>query len=78
MALLWALVSLKGKREVYFEERRGFVATDIYDFEKLVPGIEIVGPGVIETPVTTIVLNPGDRAMIDQFRDVMIFLRPKG
>jgi N-methylhydantoinase A len=71
-------VALKGKREVYFEERRGFVATDIYDFEKLVPGIEIVGPGVIETPVTTIVLNPGDRAMIDQFRDVMMFLRPKG
>lgn len=65
----------KGKREVYFEERRDFVPTDIYDFEKLVPGTEMAGPGIIETPVTTIVVNPGDRAMIDQFRNVRILVR---
>ncbi len=67
-------VASKGKRDVYFEERRGFVSTDIYDFDKLVPGVEIVGPGIIETPVTTVVVNPRDRAMIDPFRNVRIFV----
>lgn len=67
-------VALKGKRDVYFEERKDFVSTNIYDFERLVPGTEFSGPGIIETPVTTIVVNPNDRAMIDEFRNVRIFV----
>ncbi|MBI2090297.1 MAG: hypothetical protein HYT78_16425 [Deltaproteobacteria bacterium] len=58
-------VAVKGTREVYFEERKDFVSTNIYDFERLAPGI-------IETPVTTIVVNPNDRAMIDEFLNVRI------
>ncbi|MBI2999420.1 MAG: hydantoinase/oxoprolinase family protein, partial [Deltaproteobacteria bacterium] len=65
-------VAVKGKREVYFEERKDFVSTHIYDFERLVPGTEFSGPGIIETPVTTIVVNPNDRAMIDEFLNVRI------
>ena len=67
-------VALKGKREVYFEEQRGFVSTNVYDFERLVPGTEFGGPGIVETPVTTIVVNPKDCAVIDEFRNVRIFL----
>jgi len=67
-------VALKGKREVYFEERKEFVWTDIYDFGRLVPGTEFSGPGIIETPVTTIVVNPNDRAMIDELLNVRIFV----
>lgn len=65
-------VAVKGTREVYFEERKDFVATNIYDFERLAPGTEFSGPGIIETPVTTIVVNPNDRAMIDEFLNVRI------
>ena len=67
-------VALKGKREVYFEEQRGFVSTNVYDFERLVPGTEFGGPEIVETPVTTIVVNPKDCAVIDEFRNVRIFL----
>ncbi len=67
-------VALKGERGVYFEERKDFVSTKIYDFERLAPGTEFSGPGIIETPVTTIVVNPNDRAMIDEFRNVRILV----
>jgi N-methylhydantoinase A len=64
--------AVKEQRDVYFEEYRDFVGTKIFDFEQLKPGVEIPGPAVIETPVTTIVVNPKDRAAIDGFHNVRI------
>ena len=39
-----------------------------------VPAPKIFGPAVIETPITTIVINPKDRAMVDEYLNVRIFL----
>lgn len=64
----------KAGREVYFEEFRKYVPTDIYDFSRLSPGMEISGPAIIETPVTTVVVNPKDRAMVDEFMSIRIFI----
>src|SRR4029077_17972722 len=50
--------SLKGKREIYFDEYSRFIPTTIYDFSRMTPGTEISGPAIIETPITTIVINP--------------------
>lgn len=66
----------KARREVYFQEYGAFVPTDIYDFERMRPGMEVAGPAIIETPVTTIVVNPEDSARVDEFRNVRIMLRP--
>jgi N-methylhydantoinase A len=66
--------AVKEERNVYFEEYRDFVRTKIFEFERLKPGVEIEGPAVIETPVTTIVANPKDRATIDEFHNVRIFV----
>ncbi len=63
---------LKGKRPVYFEEHGDFVMTNIYDFQRMTPGTEIAGPAVIETPVTTIVVNPKDDAFMDEFRSIRL------
>ena len=49
--------------------------TPIYDFAKIGPGTEIDGPAIIESTVTTIVVNPGDRAEMDEFRNIRMFLR---
>ena len=49
----------KGKREAYFEQERDFLPADIYDFDRLAPGMELQGPGIIESPVTTIVGGAG-------------------
>jgi N-methylhydantoinase A len=66
--------ALKGKRNVYFEEARAFVPTRTYDFERLVPGTTLTGPAIIETPVTTIVVNPKDRALVDEFHNVRLLV----
>lgn len=67
--------AVKEERKVYFEEHGDFVPTSIFDFELLQPGAEISGPAIIETPVTTIVVNPIDRATVDEFHNVRIFVR---
>ena len=35
-------------------------------------GMEITGPAIIETPITTIVINPGDEAVMDEFGNIRI------
>jgi N-methylhydantoinase A len=66
--------ALKGKREVYFEENKEFVPAKIYDFGRMTPGTEILGPAIVETPITTIVVNPNDRALVDEFLNVRIYI----
>ena len=67
-----AAAARKGTRKAYFEEYGDFVPTEVYDFERLSAGAGIAGPAIIETPVTTIVVNPNDRAEMDEFRNVVI------
>lgn len=66
--------ALKTERRVYFEEGRDFLPTKIYDDGRLAPGSEISGPAIIETPITTIVVNPNDRAIVDEYLNVRIQL----
>ena len=66
--------ALKGERDAYFEENKNFIPTRVYDFNKMRPGTEFGGPAIIETPVTTVVVNPGDRAAMDEYRNIRIFL----
>ena len=66
--------ALKEGREVYFEEYGDFTATDIYDFGRLSAGANITGPAIIETPVTTIVVNPNDHAEMDEFRNIVLHI----
>lgn len=66
--------ALKGERKVYFEEQGDFVPTRIYDYGRLPPGSELSGPAIIETPITTIVVNPKDRAAVDEFLNVRMYL----
>ncbi|MGH7825919.1 MAG: hydantoinase/oxoprolinase family protein, partial [Candidatus Binatia bacterium] len=67
-------IALKSERKVYFEEQRDFIPTKIYDYGRLTPGGELYGPAIIETPITTIVVNPNDRAVVDEFLNVRMYL----
>ena len=66
--------ALKNQRQVYFEEARDFVPTRVYDFNKMHPGTAFAGPAIIETPVTTMVVNPSDHAEMDAYRNIRIHL----
>jgi N-methylhydantoinase A/oxoprolinase/acetone carboxylase beta subunit len=48
------------------------VPTAIYDFDLMKAGMEIAGPSVIESPVTTIVVNPRDSALMDELRNIRL------
>jgi N-methylhydantoinase A len=56
---------LKGRRPAYFGGR--FLNTPIYDGARMRAGQRVVGPAIIEEPFTTIVLHPGQRAILDRF-----------
>jgi N-methylhydantoinase A len=62
----------KGERRVYFVEYGDYVPTSLYDIGLMRCGMEIAGPAIIETPITTIVINPGDHAVMDEFGNIRI------
>lgn len=43
-----------------------------YDFERLQPGNVVPGPAVVWTPITTLVLAPGQRARLDGYRNLLV------
>lgn len=45
---------------------------DGYDFERLRPGNVVPGPAVVWTPITTLVLAPGQHAELDGYRNLII------
>ena len=61
-----------GRRLIFVDARNGMAAADIYDFGKLAPGNAVVGPAVIHTPITTIVLQDKQRGTMDGYRNVVI------
>jgi N-methylhydantoinase A len=56
-------------RKAYFGEP---VDAQCYDFERLRPGNAISGPAIIWTPITTIVVQPGQIADCDPYRNLIL------
>jgi N-methylhydantoinase A len=61
----------KGRRSVDYAVE-GIHQADIYDAEKLEPGMGFAGPAVIEDPATTVVVHPGSRATMDAYGNIHI------
>ncbi|MSP66502.1 MAG: hydantoinase/oxoprolinase family protein [Alphaproteobacteria bacterium] len=62
----------KERRQVYFDEAAGYVATAVYDRERLGPGATIAGPAIVEQIDTTTVIHPGQKARVDDFGNLLI------
>jgi N-methylhydantoinase A len=43
-----------------------------YDFERLRPGNVVQGPAIVWTPITTLVVPPGQLAKVDEFRNLVM------
>jgi N-methylhydantoinase A len=65
--------ALKGRRSVDYA-LEGVHEADIYDGDKLAPGMAFRGPAIVEDPGTTIVIHPGNRVDMDAFRNIHIAL----
>ncbi len=63
---------LKGKRDVFFEEAGGFVATPLYDGDAMRYGNLVEGPAVIEQKTTAIVVPPGYTLEVAKYGDFLM------
>ena len=61
-----------GEREVYFDRASGMTATPVYDRALLAPGHEVEGPAVVEQLDSTTVVYPGQRAVVDDYGNLVI------
>ncbi|MFC1910569.1 hydantoinase/oxoprolinase family protein [Chloroflexota bacterium] len=64
--------ALKRRRQVYFKNLGGFVATPCYDGDKLKHGNVITGPAIIEETKTTIVVPKGATLTVDAYLNYLI------
>jgi N-methylhydantoinase A len=62
-------------RPVYWAGLKSAVETPVFDGAALRPGNEVAGPGIIETPDTTVVVHPGQLLRVDRFGNFEIALR---
>jgi N-methylhydantoinase A/acetophenone carboxylase len=70
-----AKAAITGSRRAYWPQSsnggtgggRGWVDTSLYDADSLQPGNVVVGPAVVEAPLTTVVVPPGMRYSIDKY-----------
>ena len=67
-----AAAAESGKRDVFFEEENGFVSTQVYDRERLVPGARLMGPAIVEQMDSTVLIRPGMSADVDRFFNLIL------
>ena len=65
---------VKGKRDVFFEEKLGYVPTTIYDGDRMTAGNIVDGPAVIEQRTTTVVVPPDARLEVTGYGDYLMKL----
>jgi N-methylhydantoinase A len=63
-------------RPAYFPAAGGFVDCPVHDAAALPVGASVTGPAVITQDLSTIVVEPGHRARVDRFGNVLIELPP--
>ena len=63
--------ALRGQRSVDFDEL-GRHVTNIYERDRLEPGMKITGPAIVEEPSTTIVVLPDQELEVDEYGNLHI------
>ena len=61
-----------GERPVYWSRDSGFVPTPVYNRGRLKPGQTVEGPAILEQMDSTTVLGPGQKATVDQYRNLRV------
>lgn len=64
-----------GKRDAWLSEAGDFVPTPVYAREKLLPGMSLSGPAIIEQMDTTTLLPPNATLTIDAYENMIMELK---
>ena len=62
-----ASAARSGQRRAWWPQQSDWMETPIYAAELLQPGHVLDGPGIVEAPLTTVVVPPGFRYAIDRY-----------
>jgi N-methylhydantoinase A len=61
---------------VNIELREGTSTIPLYNYEQLTPGMKFIGPALIVSPDTTIVVNTADKISIDNYQNISVDIGP--
>jgi N-methylhydantoinase A len=64
----------KGERLAYFPEAQGFLSTKIYDRYRLGPGMQFVGPAIVEERESTLIVGPDAHCQVDAQHNIVVEL----
>uniref|UniRef100_A0A831X8S2 Hydantoinase/oxoprolinase family protein n=1 Tax=Thermorudis peleae TaxID=1382356 RepID=A0A831X8S2_9BACT len=65
--------ALRGERAVYFDDPApGERRCPVYDRYRLLPGMQLAGPAIVEERETTIVVPPAWQAKVDAYRNLIL------
>ena len=62
----------KGSRRAYFPECGGYVETAVYDRYALKPGMQIVGPAIVEERESTLIIGARGRGRVDERLNIIV------
>jgi N-methylhydantoinase A len=62
----------KGRRDVYFRQQGGWNDTPVYERRTLPAGTTLTGPAIVEEPMATTLLHPGERLDVDRFGNLVL------
>jgi 5-oxoprolinase (ATP-hydrolysing)/N-methylhydantoinase A len=69
--------AVRGRRQVYLPDARGFADAPVYDRYRLETGARLEGPAIIEEAEATTVIWPHDRLVVDARRNLVIGVAPQ-
>jgi N-methylhydantoinase A len=64
--------AFKAKRSIHFSKFKRYEPTSTFDYELLEAGNVVEGPAIIEAPQTTIVIPPGQKGRVDEYKNIVI------
>ena len=67
--------ALKGKREIYLEDRDGFVEVEVLDGQFMGYGNKVIGPAIIEQATTTILVPTEYNLVCDRYGNFVMYLK---
>lgn len=67
--------ALVGSRKVYWQSWNGYVNSPVYRGEKLGPGNIVVGPAILETYGSTLVLQPEQELVVDELLNFVVEMK---
>jgi N-methylhydantoinase A len=62
----------KGERPVYFRQHGGWITTPVFERSTLPAGASLTGPAIVEEPMATTVVHPGEGLEVDRFGNLLL------